>query len=593
MKKTTISLMLTLLILSTASVNAQVRIGGTDDPHQSAILDLNTDDESTAGSLGFSLPRVLLTSVKPELNDAPPLNGTVVWNTNDEFYLGKGVYVWGDTVWVPIQRTIFANGNLLPITTQPFVTVLSNPALGVGVTFQVPAAYADMGNTFRFLWEIEASGENYALKDSASGSRHEVLFVPYDDESRTYMAKAKAISNNGTSDTDWSEPVTSIAGKYQGWYRLTGATGYDIFSNDEETDPLYGRDRSQMDLSGEKNIYSVETFGGIGTATYKWTIERDETGFASLVGDGTGTTVELLFDEAILNKSYLKDDPAVADTIVLQCVVNDGREVYTLQRKITVGNRDECSPVAGLRDAEGNFYTVSKFGAAGCWMTQNLRSTYTWQGTQKQEITEDRNIDGDNNATFYYYPGADPNTLITNPEYGLLYTWGAANIGAVTTEATNAFPKGSDRQGICSEGWVVPSDYDWNQLEKEIATNPSLYSTQETPFAWNPIYEGMADWRPGEGSVNQTWWGRQMRSSTIKVNNTTVDGSSKEDGTGFNALLVGTPATLDYGTVTYFWSSSASSVIAAWHRILPKGYTSVHRSIRSKQSLLSVRCKKL
>jgi hypothetical protein len=40
----------------------------------------------------------------------------------------------------------------------------------------------------------------------------------------------------------------------------------------------------------------------------------------------------------------------------LQCDVYDSHETYQLQRKITVGDRDECSPAAGLEDAEGNFY---------------------------------------------------------------------------------------------------------------------------------------------------------------------------------------------------------------------------------------------
>jgi hypothetical protein len=102
-------LMLALIVLSTASMNAQVRIGGIEDPHPSAVLDLNADDDANAGNFGLILPRVSLTSVKQQLNAADPANGAMVWNTNDDFYLGKGVYVWGDTVWVPVQRTLFSN----------------------------------------------------------------------------------------------------------------------------------------------------------------------------------------------------------------------------------------------------------------------------------------------------------------------------------------------------------------------------------------------------------------------------------------------------------------------------------------------------
>ncbi|MDR0680637.1 MAG: fibrobacter succinogenes major paralogous domain-containing protein, partial [Dysgonamonadaceae bacterium] len=165
-----------------------------------------------------------------------------------------------------------------------------------------------------------------------------------------------------------------------------------------------------------------------------------------------------------------------------------------------------------------------------------------------------------------------------------------------TTEAVNAFPnKSSDRQGICPDGWVIPSDYDFNQLEEEIASHPDLYSSQTTPFAWDEMYKGMTGWRPGEGNTVQTWWGRSMKSSTKKVNNTITNGVSKEDGTGFNALLVGY---LDggtanyYGTTTDFWSGSAGSTTVAWRRHLYYGYSSAHRATYNKYYLFSVRCKK-
>jgi uncharacterized protein (TIGR02145 family) len=595
MTKTTILLVLAFIMMSAASVNAQVRIGGLEDPHSSAVLDLNTDNsDEPENNSGFLLPRIHLENVKQQLNATTPLNGAVVWNTNDDFYLGKGVYVWGDTVWIPIQRTLYGNSILQPITTDPEVTILSNPALGLGVTFQVPAAYADMSRTFRFLWKIEASGDNYTLEDSVSGSRREVVFVPYDHMERTYSARAKAISNNGTSDSGWSEEITSDPGKYQGWYMLTGAAGYDIFSNSEEINPLYGRNRTQMSLTG--NTYTVEKVAGIDDATtYLWSIESDATQKASLGSDVNNATVELIFDSGILEDNGLKGNPTNKKMIVLQCVVNDGRTDYILQRKITVGDRDECSPAAGLQDAENNFYTVSKFGAAGCWMTQNLRSTYTWQGTQKQEPIKDRNEFNDYNAVSYHYPNLDESVPT---EYGLLYTWGAANIGTMTTEDANAYlNKSSDRQGICPEGWVIPSDYDWNQLEKEIATNPSDYSSQTEAITggWQTIYEANTGWRPGEGNSNTTFWGRQMKSLT-QVTNTNPNGSSNSDGIGFNALLVGYldgGSAFSSGASTYFWSSSAGSVMVAWRRALVSGLSGTSRGTSSKYYAYSVRCKKL
>jgi uncharacterized protein (TIGR02145 family) len=183
-----------------------------------------------------------------------------------------------------------------------------------------------------------------------------------------------------------------------------------------------------------------------------------------------------------------------------------------------------------------------------------------------------------------------------HPEHGLLYTWGAANIGTATTEATNAFPsKSSDRQGICPEGWVIPSDYDWNRLEEEIAAHPALYSTQETPHTWDAIYEGMPNWRPAEGSL-QTWWGRSMKSPTQVSPSTATNGVSKEDGTGFNALVVGgidIATALNYGKSMYFWSGSAGSALTAWRRTLNSSNSGAARSANNKYYSFSVRCKKI
>jgi uncharacterized protein (TIGR02145 family) len=228
-------------------------------------------------------------------------------------------------------------------------------------------------------------------------------------------------------------------------------------------------------------------------------------------------------------------------------------------------------------------------------MTQNLRSTYTYQGNLKQTISRDRNTSNDYNAISYYYPSASETTFNSHPEYGLLYTWGAANIGTASTEAVNAFPnKPSDRQGICPDGWVIPSDYDWNQLEKEIASHPDLYSSETTPFTWDVMYEGITGWRPGEGNPTQSCWGRSMKSPT-PVTTTVTNGLSKENGTGFNVLLVGylyNSEASNYGTQSPFWSGSANSATAAWRRLLLNSYSGAYRTTVNKYYLFSVRCKK-
>jgi uncharacterized protein (TIGR02145 family) len=96
-------LMLTLLMLSTASMNAQVRIGGTTDPHSSAVLDLNATDIANSGTLGLALPRVALQSTEDKSTIANPVAGLAVYNTakagTGATAVVPGIYVFTGTAW--------------------------------------------------------------------------------------------------------------------------------------------------------------------------------------------------------------------------------------------------------------------------------------------------------------------------------------------------------------------------------------------------------------------------------------------------------------------------------------------------------------
>jgi hypothetical protein len=104
MKQKMMFLALMLLVLSAASMNAQVTIGSTDDPHAGAVLDL----QST--TMGFKLPNVALNDdltrfVLPENETSTPENaaGMLVFNTNVN--IGVGVYVWTGAKWSRMDQT--------------------------------------------------------------------------------------------------------------------------------------------------------------------------------------------------------------------------------------------------------------------------------------------------------------------------------------------------------------------------------------------------------------------------------------------------------------------------------------------------------
>jgi hypothetical protein len=103
-----IFLMLTLIMMSAASVKAQVRIGGLDDPNPSAVLDLNATNAVNNGKLGLALPRVELTSTASFAPLQAHVAGMTVYNTKSTGDVTPGTYYNDGSKWVRL-----GNGTLV------------------------------------------------------------------------------------------------------------------------------------------------------------------------------------------------------------------------------------------------------------------------------------------------------------------------------------------------------------------------------------------------------------------------------------------------------------------------------------------------
>ncbi len=90
-----------------------------------------------------------------------------------------------------------------------------------------------------------------------------------------------------------------------------------------------------------------------------------------------------------------------------------------------------------VTDIDGNVYSTVKIGAQ-TWMTENLRVTHYPDGNAIP-------------ATYYYN-----NDLSKLDAYGRLYPW---------NEAMNYSTK-PGAQGVCPDGYHIPSDEDWQALER-------------------------------------------------------------------------------------------------------------------------------
>ena len=122
--------LLFLIVLGTASLSAQVRIGGNAAPNAAAVLDLNATDGTNTGTKTLALPRVSLASTTDLMGNASLLTGMLVYNTNAT--LGVGIYYWNGSSWVTPTTT--------PYTGSTSITLSGNSFQRAALTGDVTAA---------------------------------------------------------------------------------------------------------------------------------------------------------------------------------------------------------------------------------------------------------------------------------------------------------------------------------------------------------------------------------------------------------------------------------------------------------------------
>lgn len=299
-------------------------------------------------------------------------------------------------------------------------------------------------------------------------------------------------------------------------------------------------------------------------------------------------------------------------------------------------NRDPANPET---------YQYMDYGDAGVWMTENMRAKMYADGTPISLYNSSINLPPISPDPYYINVNKDDIstglTSSTGKKYGLLYNWEAvtrnyvpsagANVdqhqvqgdvpgpNEVENDANLAATGAAGKryvQGICPDGWHVPSDREWNQLEEVIYNNPQKYSvyTEEdikllNPKTWNNDWEhGMVHYvsvgyRGGDATDPSIVSHGAMLKSVCKL-----EGSSREvNGKGlapaqggFNAILVGyfvgnvsgTTTLTGYGEHAYFWTSSSFNSYVKWMRHLSYTSSGVHRGELANHHFNSVRCKR-
>lgn len=214
-----------------------------------------------------------------------------------------------------------------------------------------------------------------------------------------------------------------------------------------------------------------------------------------------------------------------------------------------------------VTDIDGNVYNTVKLGTQ-CWMKENLKTTRYSDGT-----TIELGSTTSSSTAYRYYPNDDADNVST---YGYLYNWKAVMNDA---SASNSTPSGV--QGVCPDGWHVPSDLEWTMLTTYLGSQ-SLYKCNNAP---DNIAKALA---------STTGW--SSSTSNCAVGNT----PSTNNATGFTAVPAGyyyeNPIYNGFGSATTFWTASNYSSNFAYGRHIGNSDATVNSYNYFIEYGFSVRC---
>ena len=135
----------------------------------------------------------------------------------------------------------------------------------------------------------------------------------------------------------------------------------------------------------------------------------------------------------------------------------DGETVYGYMNSVKMpvvpeGDAQPCASAATLTDYDGNVYNTVQLGQQ-CWMKENLRTSHYADGTAIELGTVE------SESIPYRY------NSLNNSRDGYFYNLAAVMNGAASS---NAVPSGV--QGVCPDGWHVPSGAEWEQLVEYVGS---------------------------------------------------------------------------------------------------------------------------
>ncbi|NDV70239.1 FISUMP domain-containing protein [Dysgonomonas sp. 25] len=311
--------------------------------------------------------------------------------------------------------------------------------------------------------------------------------------------------------------------------------------------------------------------------------------------------------------------------------IHEGLYVFDGEQWQFLGKKGSTSAaVYEVIDPRDNqVYLARNFGStAGDWMLENLRYIPNNTDAGFTGFTHTAAVaPSPYTAKYWSYPwkgdgsGNTPYNATQaeadwDPRTGVLYNWSAATNGensetidqgqvAGTVPGANevevkketiAGAKNGKIRGICPPNWHVPTDREWNALEKELTEHASDYSATANS-TWPATWETGTYPNPGYGWRGTTH-GEVIKSECELPGHTYGSPNGKSFSTaqgGFNAILTGFAYNGDvshYGYGFYSWTASTYNSGTVWQRGVHGSGARVARDVGSHIHLFSVRCKK-
>ena len=211
-----------------------------------------------------------------------------------------------------------------------------------------------------------------------------------------------------------------------------------------------------------------------------------------------------------------------------------------------------------VTDIDGNQYGTVQIGEQ-CWMAQNLRTTKFADGTSISLGSSSSST-----TAYRYYPNNSSNNVSS---YGYLYNWSAVMHGFGSSDANP-----SNVQGICPNGWHIPSNAEWEQL--------SDYLTQSECQCGDNV-DNIA-----KSLASISGW--NSSTTTCAVGNIPANNNC----TGFGARPAGNydGSFRNFGKLAFFWSATQRNNSNAYFSSINYDYATISSSICNKYDGRSVRC---